>query len=201
MLLKIQMDPAELAAEQAALKVRSEEEVKASVIAEYGFDEEADAERIQKIVQREVENDKKLSTAIGQKIKHREAAEAAAKAKEEGAGGEPKQENLKDTDLFALMTAKVEAEDIEEVKAYAAFKKISVAEALKDKTLQTVISDRSEERRTAAAAQTETRPGAVQETPEAILEKAGKGNLPESDNEIEKLAAARMAAKKGQSKT
>ena len=66
---------AELAAEQEAIAGVKEEEVRASVIAEYGFDEVDDAERIDKLVAKEVENSRKLSSAIGQKIKHRTEAE------------------------------------------------------------------------------------------------------------------------------
>ncbi len=68
--------PEEIAAEQAATKEVKEEEVRAAVISEYGFDEETDKERIDKLVTKEMENHKKLSTAIGQKIKHRTEAEA-----------------------------------------------------------------------------------------------------------------------------
>lgn len=66
----------ELAAEQAAVKEVKEDEVRASIITEYGFDEVDDAERIDKLTKKEMENHKKLSSAIGQKIKHRTEAEA-----------------------------------------------------------------------------------------------------------------------------
>ena len=61
----------ELEAEQNALKELKEEEIKAEVISEYGFDEIDDAERIDKVVKKELDNRKKLSQAIGQKIKIR----------------------------------------------------------------------------------------------------------------------------------
>lgn len=64
---------AELAASQVVVK---EDEVRAAVIAEYGFDEVDDADRIDKLVADKVEGQKKLSAAIGQKIKHRTEAEA-----------------------------------------------------------------------------------------------------------------------------
>lgn len=64
---------AELAASQVVVK---EDEVRAAVIAEYGFDEVDDADRIDKLVADKVDSQKKLATAIGQKIRHRTEAEA-----------------------------------------------------------------------------------------------------------------------------
>lgn len=66
--------PEELKAEEEALKESKEEEVRAAVVAEFGFDEEADAEKIDKLVKKEMDHRAKLSGAIGQKIKYRNAA-------------------------------------------------------------------------------------------------------------------------------
>lgn len=71
--------PEELAAEQAAAQAPKEEEIRSAVIAEYGFDETADAERIDKLVTKEMDSHKKLSNAIGQKIKYRTDAEELRK--------------------------------------------------------------------------------------------------------------------------
>lgn len=70
------MDEAEQAAELAATAEVKEEDVRAKVIEEFGFDEIDDKDRIDKLVAKEVESSKKLSQAIGQKIKHRTEAEA-----------------------------------------------------------------------------------------------------------------------------
>lgn len=64
----------ELAAEQVALQERKEEDIRTAIVTEFGFDEVADAEKIEKLVTKEMEQSKKLSTAIGQKIKWRDAA-------------------------------------------------------------------------------------------------------------------------------
>lgn len=56
-----------------------EEEVRAKVITEFGFDEVDDLDRINKLVAKEMDSRKKLSSAIGQKIKHRDAAEELRK--------------------------------------------------------------------------------------------------------------------------
>ena len=65
----------ELAAEQVALQETKEEEVKAKIISELGFDEIEDAEKIEKLVAKEMKHNKDLSQAIGQKIKYREMAQ------------------------------------------------------------------------------------------------------------------------------
>lgn len=61
----------ELEAEKQHLGEVKEDEVRASLIEEFGFDEEVDKERIEKMVSREIDSRKKLSSAIGQKIKYR----------------------------------------------------------------------------------------------------------------------------------
>jgi hypothetical protein len=61
----------EIAAEKGYLAEVKEEEVRASVISEYGFDEENDKERIDKLVAKEIGYKKTLSTAIGQKVNYR----------------------------------------------------------------------------------------------------------------------------------
>jgi hypothetical protein len=65
----------ELVAEQTTLNEVNEEEVRAKVISEFGFDEVDDIERIDKLVAKEVEQNKRLSSAIGQKIKYRKEVE------------------------------------------------------------------------------------------------------------------------------
>lgn len=77
----IPMEPTaeEKAAELAVTQPVKEDEVRAKVIAEFGFNEVDDAERIDKLVKKEVENHQKLSTAIGQKIKYRTTAEELSK--------------------------------------------------------------------------------------------------------------------------
>src|SRR3990167_6127990 len=77
---KNELTQEELAAEQAAMAEAKVEEVTASVVEKFGFDEELDADKIEKAVAIEMEHRKNLSHAIGQKIKHREEAEKLRKA-------------------------------------------------------------------------------------------------------------------------
>src|SRR3990167_7142390 len=76
---KIEPSQEELAAEQTALQETKEEDVRAHIVSEYGFDETDDAERITKLVAKEMDNRKNLSKAIGQKIKYRDAIKNAPK--------------------------------------------------------------------------------------------------------------------------
>ncbi|MGF6428216.1 hypothetical protein [Bradyrhizobium elkanii] len=65
------LTPEELAAEQAQVQLPKEEEVRAEIIQEFGFDPENDKERIEKAVAKEMSSRTKLSKAIGQKIAYR----------------------------------------------------------------------------------------------------------------------------------
>ena len=198
----VQPTAEELAAEQVATQVPKEEEIKASIIEEYGFDAEADVERIDKLVAKEIDNRTKLSAAIGQKIKHREAAAELAKkippSEKKPDAVVPSKDELTPKDVYALMNAKVAEEDIEQVADYAKFKKISVAEALKLTVVKTMLEESAEQRTTANA--TQTRGGArgtSQVKGEDILSKAEKtGELPESEEDIQKLFLARQARRK-----
>ena len=102
---------------------------------------------------------------------------------------------LSELDIFALVKSNVSEEDLDEVKNFAGYKKISIAEALKDKTLKIILSDRAEERLSAEATETKGQRPSSQTSPEAILAKASRGELPDKDEDIEKLAEARIQAK------
>ena len=196
------LTPEELAAEQAATQVPKEDEIRESIINDYGFDADADTERIDKLVAKEVENRKKLSAAIGQKIKHRKEVEELRK--NNPPKKEDKKEEKKDDFVFspkdnlALIRAEVEDEDLDEVLEYARFKKVSVSEALKLPLLKSRLAELKQERATALATQTKGgNRGVKKETGEAILERARQQNLPneEDDEGIGKLAGAHLAAR------
>jgi len=58
--------------EVKAQEAPKEEEVREKVIEEFGFTEDDDSDKIDKLVEKEMEHSKKLSEAIGQKIKQRD---------------------------------------------------------------------------------------------------------------------------------
>ena len=136
---------------------------------------------------------KKAKLAENYKIRA-EKAEKELKAKK---SEKPQEEKvgLSELDIFALVKANVSEEDLDEVKNFAGYRKISVAEALKDKTLKSILSDRAEERRSAEATETKGQRPSSQTSPEAVLAKASRGELPEKDEDIEALAKARIEAK------
>ena len=72
--------PEELEQEQLALQEAKEEEVRASIISEFGFDEELDADKIDKAVSKEMKHRKDWASITKQKVKHRTEAEELRKA-------------------------------------------------------------------------------------------------------------------------
>lgn len=150
--------PEELAAEQAALSETKEEEIRAKVIEEFGFNETDDAERIDKLVAKEVEQSKKLSAAIGQKIKHRTEAEELRKkvvAPSPEAKPAPEEigkvvaEQLEKRDLDSL---EYSDELKDEIKKLATVQGISVKQAARDPYIVFKIGEYEKEQRTNEAA-------------------------------------------------
>jgi hypothetical protein len=99
-------------------------------------------------------------------------------------------------DTIALVAAGItDSGDIEEVVEFASYRKISIAEALNNKTLKSILSERADERKTAAATSTRSARGGSQVSGEALIEKARSGDaVPEG--QIEALVAARIGAQK-----
>ena len=126
-----------------------------------------------------------------------EKAEKASKPKETTEDKPKQEETLAPKDYLALTEAQVKADDFDEVVGWSKFKGITIAEALKDKTLGTILKDRAEERATAEATHTK-KTARSQTTPSAdkLVEQASQGQLPDSDEGIEALADARLAIKK-----
>jgi len=108
----------------------------------------------------------------------------------------PKGEVLSSMDALLLAKASIELEDVDTVTRYAKFNNISVADALKDKTLKTIIAERVEERETARATQTRGARTAPKVSNDALIEQASSGRLPDSDDGIDKLTSARMENRK-----
>lgn len=150
---------AELVAEQEATKEVKEEEVRASIIAEYGFDEVDDAERIDKLVAKEVEHSKKLSSAIGQKIKHRTEAEELRKKvatpQDKTNVLDPEILDKKFDEKFNERMEKLELEALDysdeiksEIKKVSKTQGISVKQAVRDPYIAFKISEAEKEQKT-----------------------------------------------------
>jgi len=192
----------ELAAETAGLREVKEEEVRAEIITDYGFDEVEDAERIDKAVAKEIKHRKDISTAIGQKIKHRNEANELRKVEP------PKKEPLKEPAMpekesFSLKDSRaltdVHDDDVDDVVDYAKFKGISIPEAKKAPAMVNLLKAKAEERATAEAANAgPSRRGSSDVSVEALTEKANKGEL--QDSEFDRLAEARIEQKRKHTK-
>lgn len=164
----------ELEAEKGHLADVKEEEVRDSIIKEYGFDPEDDKERIDKAVARELGYKKTISTAIGQKVKYRTKLGEVSKVT-------PPEDKSKDKtpDVNALIDERLERERLEDmeypddikavIKNVATINKISVKKAVADEYVQSRIAKwRKDSGADDAAAGRKNRDG-------------GKGDSPEGD--------------------
>lgn len=108
---------------------------------------------------------------------------------------EPLQEPaLSPKDYLALTEAKVSSDDFDEIMEYAAFKKISVAEALKTSTLHTILGEKAEQRKTAEATNTRSSRGTSKTSGDELLLKARRtGEVPDSEEGMQNLFKARQA--------
>ena len=189
----IQLSAEELAAEQAAVQVPKEEDLRAEIITEFGFDETVDGEKIDKLVAKQLESKKMLSRTIAQKIKHRnEADELRKKVIPPTLKSETVESGLSMKDWKAVQD--IHEDDIQDVIDWAKFKQISIADAKKSDHIKTLLKEHDEQRKTAQATNTEpARRGSSQVSDEEIASKAEKGEVPEDPEE---LAKARWNLKK-----
>jgi hypothetical protein len=179
--------------------VRKEEEIREAVIAEYGFDADVDAERIDKLVAKELDHDKKLSSAIGAKIKHRtEAEELKKKIPPEEPKPQVKEEKkgLAEKDVIYLAKASIHDDDVDEVVAYANKMEVSVKEA--HKFFEPILAKREEQRKVAEATNTgPSRRSNTKASEDDLLARASKNELPDDPEDIERLMKAKLFRKNG----
>lgn len=126
-----------------------------------------------------------------------EKAEKKAKVKPEPRLEQTTQ-NLSSKDILALSKSDIHEEDIDEVIEYAKFKKISVTEALGSDVVKTILSNKSEFRKTAEMTNTgSAKKGAVKISDEALISNFKKGEIPEKGSEeAERLFWARRGKSK-----
>lgn len=138
------------------------------------------------------EADKAREIAENQKVR---AERAESKAKSVKTAPQAKSE-LSTIDIIALTKANIETDDIEEVLDYAKFKGISVSEALKSTVVKATLSERAEQRNVSMATNTGgSKRGVARVSDDALMQSASKGNLPESDADIDRLMKAMMTRK------
>lgn len=165
-----------------------------------------DEEKVQKVSERknaEIDAElEKMSKGAqnyeSQKIRA-EKAEKEAKEFKDKLGkdsGEKSDLGLSPKDYLALTEKKITSEDFDEVMNWASYRKVSVSEALKDKTLQTILREKSEQRATDEATATHgRRPATTEPQGQELLRNASKGQLPDTDDGIVELVEAERKAK------
>ena len=151
-------------------KPRTEDEIRQSVITEFELDEEIDTDRIDKLVKKEVEYEKKFSTVLRQKQDYRDKFKREGETKTQyiqrmkDAGldpetGQPLKKDLTSDDidkrldekldnrLFerGLDSLKISDEVKKELRDYCKFKKVSLEEGLNSSFIQSLISDEDRE--------------------------------------------------------
>lgn len=135
--------------------------------------------------------------ALNQKIR----AEKAERKAKEGVKTDSKPSNstppsLSTKDLYALVDAKVSEEDISEVEDYARFKGISISEALKTPQVKATLALNKENRLTAQASNTGTaRRSSTKTSDEVLSDRASKGELPDSSDDLVRLIKLRKNIK------
>ena len=171
--------------------------------------ETIDKDKFPKRYQTQEDLIKALELAQNQKIRA-EKAEKAAKAPEPkeveetptkpSGEGTPEIPNYSLQDIRALNN--VHDDDVERVEKFAKGEEISIAEALKNEDLQAILKNREEQRKTAEATNTGGgKRGTSGSTGKELLKKFRKTkDLPESDDEIEKLVAAELKEKETESR-
>jgi hypothetical protein len=122
------------------------------------------------------------------------AEKAEKKAKEVVQPATEAKGDLSSKDIIAINRANIHEDDLDEVIDYAKYKKISIGEALKSGVVKTLLKDKEEQRKTAAATNTGTaRRSSVKVSDEEVVAQSERGQVPE-DPEV--LARARMNLRK-----
>jgi hypothetical protein len=150
---------------------------------------EASQEEVKTVDELKEELAKSQKLYESQKIRAEKAEKKAKEVEKET----PKTEPLSYKDTIALSNAKVHEDDVDEVLEYARYKKIPISEALKSSVIKNTLAEKAEMRNTAEATTTgRSRSGAASKTGESLLAKAqSKGELPDSQEDLDKLLVAR----------
>ena len=156
---------------------------------------EEQVEVVEETSEEETENPeltKAQQIAENQRIRAEKAEKElkALKSKGEVNSKEPTPQ-LSTADIIAL--SKVHEDDVERVERFAKSEGISVREALKNDELKEILSLRDEQRTTASAANVSTtRRSSAKLSDDVIVSNASNGKIPEDDDGIARLVAAKM---------
>jgi hypothetical protein len=183
--------------------------LKSEILTDLGIEYDGNEDMIDKLVERELKSEQFKASLHEDKTKHLKGKDYYKKKMEEAGldpkTGKPKQitkeEETKVSKNYSLQDIralnKVHDDDIERVERFAKLEGIEISEALKNPDLQAILANREEQRKTADATNVSgSRRGSTKVSPETILDDFEKGNAPEKDEDIMKLAEARIARKK-----
>jgi hypothetical protein len=139
----------------------------------------------------------KLAEQNKQLFERAKKAELALKTKPAEKEEAPKTESKSEYSLQDIRAlSDVHDEDVQEVVDFAKFKGISITEAKKNPTVQTILKQKTEERTTAEATNTAvSRKGASKVSSEDLLDKFNQGDVPEKEEDLKKVIEARWTAK------
>jgi len=105
-------------------------------------------------------------------------------------------EQLSTIDTIAIMKADIDTEDIPKVVEMAKLMNTTVAEALKTNAVRTILNEEKEQRRSAEATSVSSaRRATSRVTDDMLIERAGKGIMPDNDADLQRLINARLAKK------
>jgi len=140
-----ELTPEDIQSEKEQLKETPEAEVRESIIDKYGLDESEQFDLIESLVKEKLEDRKKLSTVIGQKISWREKAQTPEEKKPE-VKPQAQPNSFSREDILKEVEEKMEMKELDsldlsdelktEVKSYAKVNNVPYREALKSPYMQ-----------------------------------------------------------------
>lgn len=144
---EVQEPKENLEEEKELLKEPEPDEVKQSIIDQFGLNEDADGELIEKLVADKIESGKRLSTAIKQKINWRTKASSPKEQKVEDKPQQPDKQPVFDESIIdKKVLEKLEERELEsleisdelkqEIKTYAKASNLTVKQVLKSEYYQ-----------------------------------------------------------------
>lgn len=158
--------------------------------------EETTPEETPELTSEQIADLQEKAKVSSQNFERAKKAEAELKEAREKLSSSTENANRSTADILALVNAKVHEDDMQRVEKYAADEKLSIKDALASDELKAILEVRNEKRATAAAANVTTvRRGATKVSDETLVANASAGKLPDSDEDIERLIAAKARQK------
>lgn len=153
-------------------------------------------EQVEEVVEETQEEEnteltKAQQIAENQRIRAEKAEKELKKLKESKPVNSQEPVQHSTADIIAL--SKVHEDDVERVERFAKSEGVSVREALKNDELKAILSLRDEQRTTASASNVSTtRRSSVKLSDDVIVSNASQGKIPDDDEGIARLVAAKM---------